>query len=68
MTPTRLSEKSIGSFGHWEVWNETPVKLSRPAKSGTNGADRMPIAVIRNRVCTVRPSSVWTRQQFAASS
>ena len=49
ITATRLPAKSTGSFGQRAVWNDSPLKLSRPSIRGSVGVESGPIAVIRKR-------------------
>src|SRR5689334_1447190 len=51
MIPTRLPVKSMPSFGQLCVWQDWPLNDSIPGMLfGIVGAERTPIAVIRNRV------------------
>ena len=46
-TATRLAVKSTPSFGKRLVWYQSPLKSSRPLKSGMLVSDRLPTAAIR---------------------
>ena len=68
MTATRLPTKLTGSCGHRPVWYASPRKLSTPGMVGMVGADRGPMAVIRNRARARRPSSLSISHSPASSS
>ncbi len=57
ITATRLPVKSTFSFGQRAVWNDWPLKSSRPSMRGRVGVDSGPIAVIRKRAAVLRSRS-----------
>ena len=68
ITATRLPAKSTGSFGHRAVWNDAPLKSSRPSMRGRVGVESGPIAVIRKRELKRLPSSSVMVQLRVSSS
>ena len=69
MTATRCPVKFTGSScGQVPVWNQRPLKVSRPGIWGTRAADRQPTALMTNRAVTASPCCVRTVQSRLASS
>ena len=58
ITATLLPAISTGSCGQWKVWNERPLKLSIPFRRGRVGIDSRPVARMRKRQLSARPSPV----------
>ncbi len=67
ITATRLPVKSTFCFGQRAVWNDCPLKSSRPSMRGKVGVDSGPIAVIRKRQLCCAPLSSVIRQLRVAS-
>ena len=67
MTPTRLPEKSTGSWGQLPVWYQSPWKESRPSISGTLLVEMQPMAVMRYCTVTRSPWSVEISQRLVSS-
>ena len=67
-TATSRPLKSTGSCGHAAECSTGPANVLSPSKAGVLGADSGPIAVTMKRALQLRPSSLRTRQQAAASS
>ena len=55
MMATRLPATSTPWVGQRDEWCQVPSNRSRPAISGTRGADRLPLAMMQNRALTVSP-------------